>query len=121
MMERRTARRFEIVVPVMCWGSAAKCFHGRTRDLSTSGIYLIANCELEPNEWLLLLMKSPGLLPDENNSLLWAYCRVVRIEQTGVDGEGSIGIGAMVEQYTLPLCTSATVRSAVTESHSDAA
>jgi hypothetical protein len=121
MMERRTARRFEITVPIMCWGSAAKCFCGRTRDVSTSGIYLIAKCELEPNEWFLLLMRFPGLFPDENNSLLWAYCRVLRIEPKGVDGEGCVGIAAAVEQYTSPLCTSAAMHGAVPEPHWDAA
>jgi hypothetical protein len=116
MMERRIARRFEITVPVMCWGSSAKCFDGRTRDVSATGIYMITHHELEPKEWFLLLMRFPGLFPDENNSLLWAYCRVVRTEPKSIDGVACVGIAAIVEQFTLPSFRSAAMRSAVPES-----
>jgi hypothetical protein len=116
MMERRTTRRFEIAVPVMCWGGPAKCFDGRTRDVSATGIYLVTQHELEPKEWFLLLMRFPGLFPDENNSLLWAYCRVVRAEPKSIDGVAGVGIAAVVEQFTLPSSRSAAMRSAVPES-----
>jgi hypothetical protein len=116
MTDRRTTRRFEIAVPVMCWGSSAKCFDGRTRDVSASGIYLTTHQELGPTEWFLLLMRFPGLFPDDNNSLLWAYCRAVRVEPNCIDGHSCVGIAAVVEQFTLPSFRSAAMRSAVTES-----
>jgi len=103
MTERRTARRVEIAVPVMCWGSAAQCLDGRTRDISESGVFLIVNHELEPNEPFLLLMRFPGHLPEENNELLWAYCRVVRIEPRRIHGDACMGIAAVVEQSVLPV------------------
>jgi hypothetical protein len=115
MTERRIARRFEIAVPVMCWGSSAKCFDGNTRDVSATGIYLITHHELDPREWFLLLMRFPGLFSDDNNSLLWAYCRVVRVEPNSVDGVACVGIAAIVEQFTLPSFRSAAMRGAVTE------
>lgn len=114
MMERRAAQRFEIAVPIMGWGSEEKYFDGWTRDVSTSGVYLVANRastngvylaasrSVKQNESFLFLMRFPGLFPDEKNALLWAYCRAVRIEPECVHGGGCVGIAAVVEQYTLP-------------------
>ena len=114
MTERRAARRFKIAVPIMGWGSEEKHFDGWTRDVSTSGVYLVANRastnvvyvaashSVKQNESFLFLMKFPGLFPDEKNSLLWGYCRAVRIEPNCVDGNACVGIAAVVEEYTLP-------------------
>jgi hypothetical protein len=114
MTERRTARRFEIAVPIMGWGSEEKYFDGWTRDVSTSGVYLVANRastngiylaashSVKQNESFLFLMKFPGDFPQENESLLWAYCRAVRVEPECVHGGACVGIAAVVEQYTLP-------------------
>jgi hypothetical protein len=114
MTERRAARRFEIVVPIMGWGSDEKFFDGWTRDVSTSGVYLVANRvvangaylaashSVKQNESFLFLMRFPGLFPDERNGLLWAYCRAVRIEPKCDDRGACVGIAAVVEQYTLP-------------------
>jgi PilZ domain-containing protein len=102
MTERRTARRFEIAVPIMGWGSGAKCFNGQTCDLSTNGVYLVANGEVKPSESFVFLMQFPGLFSGEGNGLLWAYCRAVRVEPRNVDGVACVGIAAAVERYTLP-------------------
>jgi hypothetical protein len=48
-------------------------------------------------------MRFPGHLPEENNELLWAYCRVVRIEPRRIHGDACMGIAAVVEQYVLPV------------------
>jgi hypothetical protein len=102
MTERRTARRFEISLPIMGWGSEAKCFDGCTLDVSTNGVYLLASHAVKPNESFLFLMRFPGLFSDEKDSLLWAYCRAVRVEPKCMDGGACVGIAAVVEQYTLP-------------------
>jgi hypothetical protein len=102
MMERRTARRFEIVVPIMGWGAGAKCFDGHTCDVSTNGVYLLANGEVKPNESFVFLMQFPELFSGEKNGLLWAYCRAVRVEPRNVNGAACVGIAAAVERYTLP-------------------
>jgi hypothetical protein len=72
MRDQRTARRFEMVVPMMGWGSSDRCFDGWTRNVSTSGVYLVANR------------------------------RSVRIEPNCEGGSACVGIAAVVEQYTLP-------------------
>ena len=102
MTERRNARRFEIAVPIMGWGAGAKCFDGHTCDVSTNGVYLVANGAVKPNESFVFLMQFPGLFSGENNGLLWAYCRAVRVEPRNVDGIVCTGIAAAVERYTLP-------------------
>jgi hypothetical protein len=112
MTERRTARRFEIAVPIMGWGAGAKCFDGNTCDVSTNGVYLVANGAVKPNESFVFLMQFPGLSSRENNGLLWAYCRAVRVEPRNVDGIACTGIAAAVERYTLPPRTHAALPAA---------
>jgi hypothetical protein len=102
MTERRTARRFEISVPIMGWAAGAKCFDGHTCDVSTNGVYLIANGAVKPSESFVFLMQFPGLFSGKKNGLLWAYCRAVRVEPRNVDGIARVGIAAAVDRYTLP-------------------
>lgn len=110
MRDQRTARRFEMVVPMMGWGSSDRCFDGWTRNVSTSGVYLVANRRsangeylaarrcVKQNESFVFLMRFPG----REDGLLWAYCRAVRIEPNCEGGSACVGIAAVVEQYTLP-------------------
>jgi len=114
MTEQRAARRFEVAVPMMGWGSDERYFDGWTRDVSTSGVYLVANrrsangvClaarrSVKQNESFVFLMRFPGSFPGHEDGLLWAYCRAVRIEPDCGGGSACVGIAAVVEQYTLP-------------------
>jgi hypothetical protein len=114
MRDQRTARRFEMVVPMMGWGSNDRCFDGWTRNVSTSGVYLVANSRsasgeylaarrwVKQNESFVFLMRFPGSFPGREDGLLWAYCRAVRIEPNCEGGSACVGIAAVVEQYTLP-------------------
>lgn len=114
MSEQRTARRFEMAVPMMGWGSDERCFDGWTRNISTSGVYLVANRRsangeylaarrwVKQNESFVFFMKFPGNFPGHKDGLLWAYCRAVRIEPDCGGRSAGVGIAAVVEQYTLP-------------------
>jgi hypothetical protein len=111
--ERRAAKRYPVEVPIAGWDSKSKCFEGRTRDLSTSGVYMHTNQPMKTNERFLMLTGFPGRVPDDTRPLMWAHCRVVRVEPRRVDGGGFVGIAAVIEEYTMAATHSGRPRGAV--------
>jgi hypothetical protein len=101
MTDRRTDLRYPVSVAVHAWNSNMDFFHGHTRNISGSGVYIIGKTTIKPHDRLVFLMALPGLLADEKATPVWAFCRVMRVEPHD-SGDGTVGIAAVVEEYEMP-------------------
>ena len=92
--ERRSGKRVTAEVPVSIRSTGGEQAGGRTRDLSTSGIFLYADSQLQPGSELeMVLILPPELGQGEKR---WVCCQaaVVRVESS-LEGEG-FGVAASI-------------------------
>jgi hypothetical protein len=102
MTERRTAKRYEISAPLSAWSSSLGYFQGKVRNISTSGVYIVSDRTVKEHEEFVILLKIPEMHADEDTSLLWAYCRAIRVEPASVGEFKGVGIAAVVDEYVMP-------------------
>jgi len=110
MIERRKTQRHQVSVPVSGWISNARLFEGVTRDVSTDGVYVWMNRAIEPGEPLVFLMRFPATFPDNRETLLWAYCKAVRVESNAGEDKYPHGVAAVTGEYSMTLRDSAITR-----------
>jgi len=92
--ERRSRKRVAAEVPVTIRSTGGEKSAGRTRDLSTSGIFLYADSQIQAGSELeMVLILPPELGQGEKR---WVCCQaaVVRVENRG-EGEG-FGVAASI-------------------------
>lgn len=104
MTERRTARRYDLTLPVSVRASAevmAGRQEGKTRDVSTRGLYFVVNRELEAGSELDITLTLPGEITHGSDVLVRALGKVVRVEPRLEDGEARTGVAAIIERYDI--------------------
>jgi hypothetical protein len=104
MTERRTTRRYDLSLPVMVRLPVEKevsSRSGKTRDISTRGVYFIIENNMSPGAELDLTMTLPAEVTGGTEVLVRAMGRVVRIENRAETGEQHIGIAAIIERYEI--------------------
>lgn len=111
MTERRVARRYDVSVPVRV-RHAGKVPNGapsgRTRDISTSGLYFTLPQQLQEGSRIELTLTLPAVITGGNEVVVELVGRVVRVEE-GLGGDRqSVGIAAHIEKYDI-LRTGATL------------
>lgn len=102
MTERRAAKRYEVSAPLSGWSSSLGYFHGKVRNLSTSGVYIVSDRAVREREEFVILVKIPEMHADGDTSLLWAYCRAIRVEPASAAEFKGVGIAAVVDEYVMP-------------------
>jgi len=102
MRERRKARRYELLLPVtidaFIENQPSSCA-GKTHDMSTRGVYLILDNDLEVGMKLgltLTLLKRPT---DGTQVFILAVGTVVRVEKRREDGVQNVGVAASIRRY----------------------
>ena len=100
--DRRTEQRYPVSVAVCGWSSKTDSIDGQTRDISTSGVYVIGKAAIKANDRFAFLMNGSDLLGVEKETAVWAFCRVVRVDPYGAPSDGMVGIAAVVEEYVMP-------------------
>lgn len=104
MTERRTVRRYDLSLPVAVRapaGGKASSQQGKTRDVSTRGVYLLLDRTVTQNSDFDLTMTLPTEMAGGAGVFVRAVGKVVRIEEWTEEGRPRVGIGAMIRRYEI--------------------
>jgi PilZ domain len=104
MSERRLARRYDLTLPVSIRFSSEKLVvrqEGKTRDISTKGLYFVVTRDLEDGSDLDLTLTLPGEITHGSDVFVRAQGKVVRVERRLEDGEQRLGVAAVIERYDI--------------------
>lgn len=102
--ERRTTRRYDLSLPVIIRVPAEKTQdlqQGKTRDISTRGLYFVMDQNLEAGSELDLTMTLPSEVTQGSEVFVRALGKVVRIEQRMEDGNPRMGVAAVIQRYDI--------------------
>jgi uncharacterized protein YjhX (UPF0386 family) len=104
MSERRGARRYDLSLPVMirlpAQGFAASQ-NGKTRDISTRGLYFVIDQDVRAGSELDIMLTLPSEMTNGGEVLVKASGKVVRVEQRIEDGNARQGVAAVIERYDI--------------------
>jgi hypothetical protein len=104
MTERRTARRYDLSLPVIIRVPAehvADSQEGKTRDISTRGLYFVIEQDLEAGSELDLTLTLPAEITHGTEVFVRALGKVVRVERRMEDGTARMGVAAVIERYDI--------------------
>ena len=104
MTERRTARRYDLTLPISIHAGAELTpgrQEGKTRDISTRGLYFVVGQELAAGSELNITLTLPGEITHGSDVLVRAQGKVVRVEPRLEDGETRMGVAAVIERYDI--------------------
>jgi len=102
MREHRKARRYKILLPVtidaFIENQPSSCA-GKTHDMSTRGVYLILDNDLEVGLKLGLTITLLKRSADGTQVFILAVGTVVRVEKRHQDGVQNVGVAAAIKRY----------------------
>jgi c-di-GMP-binding flagellar brake protein YcgR len=74
---------------------------GKTRDISTRGLYFVIEQNLEAGSELDITLTLPAEITHGTEVLVRALGKVVRVERRSEDGETRMGVAAVIERYDI--------------------
>jgi c-di-GMP-binding flagellar brake protein YcgR len=104
MTERRTARRYDLSLPIIIRIPTERALdtqQGKTRDISTRGLYFVIEQNLEAGSELDITLTLPAEITHGTEVLVRALGKVVRVERRSEDGETRMGVAAVIERYDI--------------------
>ena len=105
MDERRTARRYDLSLPVIVRTSNERAVQPRgakTRDISTRGLYFVIDEDLKAGSELDITLTLPAEMTHGIDVFVRAFGKVVRAERKKMeDGSSQVGVAAMIERYDI--------------------
>lgn len=104
MTERRTARRYDLTLPVIIRVPAervADTQQGKTKDISTRGLYFVMDQNLEAGSELDITLTLPAEITHGTEVFVRASGKVVRVERRMEDGNSRLGVAAVIERYDI--------------------
>jgi PilZ domain len=104
MTERRTARRYDLSLPVLIRlpiNREPGSHNGQTRDISTRGVYFILNKDMAPGTELDFTLTLPAEITRGTEVFVRAHGRVVRVDKRHDEEHESVGIAAVIERYDI--------------------
>jgi len=104
MSERRGARRYDLSLPVIIRVPAqgfAETQNGKTRDISTRGLYFVIDRDVMAGSALDIMLTLPGEMTNGEEVLVKASGKVVRVEPRMEDGSARQGVAAIIERYDI--------------------
>ncbi len=104
MTERRIARRYDLSLPVIIRVPAERVADspkGKTRDVSTRGVYFVLDKDLEAGSELDITLTLPAEMTHGSDVFVRALGKVVRVEQRVEDGSSRMGVAAVIERYDI--------------------
>jgi hypothetical protein len=104
MTERRTTRRYDLSLPVIIRVAAeriADAQEGKTRDISTRGLYFVIEQDLSTGSELDITLTLPAEITHGTEVFVRALGKVVRVERRTDDGTARMGVAAVIERYDI--------------------
>jgi len=104
MTERRTARRYDLSLPIIIRVPTEQELdtqQGKTRDVSTRGLYFVVEQNLEAGSELDITMTLPAEITHGTEVFVRALGKVVRVERRMEDGNTRMGVAAVIERYDI--------------------
>jgi PilZ domain len=104
MSERRNARRYDLSLPIIVripTERAVRNQNGKTRDISTRGLYFVIDQDLQAGSELDITLTLPAEVTHSNEVFVRAMGKVVRVEPRGEDDELRMGVAAVIERYDI--------------------
>ena len=103
MTERRTARRYELALPVVIRGGkeVIEPHNGQTRDISTRGVYFMLDEDVKEGSELDFTLTLPAEITQGTEVFVRAHGKVVRVERKHDDGVSRMGVAAVIEKYDI--------------------
>ena len=75
--------------------------NGKTRDISTHGVYFLVDSELAPGAELDLTMTLPAEVTGGTEVFIRATGKVVRVEKKPETNSDRLGVAAVIERYDI--------------------
>jgi hypothetical protein len=100
MKNRRTPQRYDLSLPVIVRVPNEKdavSWSGKTRDISTRGVYFIIDNDLRSGSDLALQMTVPAEITGGAGALIRATGKVVRVDNRSGNGNQQVGVAARIE------------------------
>ena len=104
MTERRIARRYDLSLPVIIRvpaDRAPESQKGKTRDVSTRGMYFVLDQNLEAGSELDITLTLPAEITRGSEVFVRAQGKVVRVEKRTEDDSTRMGVAAVIERYDI--------------------
>jgi hypothetical protein len=104
MTERRTARRYDLSLPVIIRIPTERQVdsqEGKTRDISTRGLYFVIEQDLEAGSELDITLTLPAEITHGTEVFVRALGKVVRVERRMEDETMRMGVAAVIERYDI--------------------
>lgn len=105
MTERRTARRYELSLPVVVRTPVSQqeeqAKNGQTRDISTRGVYFLIGEEIAPGSEVDFTLTLPAEITRGTEVFIRAHGKVVRVDKVQDDGTHRLGVAAVIEKYDI--------------------
>ena len=104
MTERRTARRYDLSLPVIIRVPVEKEIssrNGKTRDISTRGVYFTMHKDLPPGTEVDFTLTLPAEITRGTEVLVRAHGRVIRVDKRRDEDLETIGVAAVIERYDI--------------------
>lgn len=104
MTERRTARRYDLALPVIIRVPINKeheTRNGQTRDISTRGVYFTIEEDLSAGSELDITLTLPAEITRGTEVYIRAQGKVVRVDRKPGNGKERIGVAAVIERYDI--------------------
>ena len=104
MTERRTARRYDLSLPILIRvpkEHLGDSQNGKTRDISTRGLYFVIDQDLQAGSELDITLTLPGEITRGSEVLVRAMGKVVRVERRKEDDSERLGVAAVIERYDI--------------------
>jgi hypothetical protein len=104
MTERRIARRYDLSLPVIIRIPIEKepaPRTGKTRDISTRGVYFTIDNDFSAGAELDLTMTLPAEVTGGTEVFIRAIGKVVRVDRRSANGDQPVGVAAVIERYEI--------------------
>jgi c-di-GMP-binding flagellar brake protein YcgR len=104
MTERRTVRRYDLSLPITIRVPAERALdaqQGKTRDISTRGLYFIIEQNLKAGSDLDITLTLPAEITQGTEVFVRALGKVVRVERRTENGDSRMGVAAVIERYDI--------------------
>ncbi len=104
MTERRTARRYDLSLPVIIRVPVDKDISsrsGKTRDISTRGVYFTIDEDLTSGAELDITLTLPSEVTRGSEVFIRAMGKVVRVDKQRDAGTSRVGVAAVIERYEI--------------------
>jgi hypothetical protein len=104
MKDRRTARRYELSLPVIVrapMDKEAATLTGKTRDISTRGVYFTIDNNVSAGADLNLTVILPAEVTGGTEVFVRATGKVIRVDQHSGNGDQKVDVAAVFEMYEM--------------------